>query len=276
MARERKRKKQRASAAAAAPVVEVMPPFDRRPPGQPPSAGEKLPPRLLRYEVMYHDLKAHGVDPDQAPVRSESGPPVALGPWPAEGLKRIPDSLPVLQAFQDFLDVERARTRNKLLALGALFLLLILTVAGLSAFFVQFYYHRASRDITDVRQDLVSARGESRAANAELFGALASYSQQTHRVGQDIADKLSSLQELRTSFEARTNVYEQDLENVRHSVSALAQDNANLRKTIDDLLATWRSPAPPAAKAPARKTLLIPITPPAGQEAVLFRVPLPE
>ena len=49
------------------------------------------------------------------------------------------ESLPVLQAFQDFLETERKHARRQVMAVTTFFLILFLIVAGAGAFFGYVY-----------------------------------------------------------------------------------------------------------------------------------------
>ena len=267
-------------------------------PQRPAPAEQKVPPKLLRYEVMYRDLRARGIDPDGSPLPPPTPAdepaavlpaapvqeiqPAILAPGRTTALqgKRIPDSLPVLQAFQEFLEVERSRTRNKLISLGFLFLLIVILVAGLSFFLTYSFYHRASRDIDDVRRTLGVTKGETLAANARLLDTVSAYTQQTDRVREAIDRDRASILQMQAAFTSRTDLAEQSLDNMRNSMSMMELQNAALRRNLEEALSLWRNITPPtlpdANELAAHSTLVVAITPPNAKEPVALRLPIPE
>lgn len=66
------------------------------------------------------------------------------------GIQRAPGSLPVLEAFQDFLDAERAKARRQMTALTAVFILILLVITVGGGALVYFQTQRSAADYSSI------------------------------------------------------------------------------------------------------------------------------
>ena len=91
----------------------------------------RIPPKAVKRQIRTRlpaDADVSGpIEPGPAPEETATMPAVASPVSPAS--QAAGRSLPVLEAFQEFLEEERRRTRNRILILSAVFLIVLLTVA---------------------------------------------------------------------------------------------------------------------------------------------------
>ncbi len=185
---------------------------------------ESLPPKTLKTQLVRLDNNLKQIE------RSHFA-----------GIQRAPGSLPVLEAFQDFLNMERRKARRRMLALSAFFVVLLLTAAGAGTGIVFWQmkcmavdYDNVTARTKDLNAKLISEDETTRASLAELESRLESENQgliQRH-------EKLLS---------AHTTIAEQILQDgtsltaIQETLDRLASENAALKEDLDRVMKDWPS-----------------------------------
>jgi cell division protein FtsB len=222
--------------------------------------------------------------------------PYVRGGTPAAGsltnldpdtLRRNAGALPVLAAFQDFLEVERRRTRNRIAAVALLFLALLLAMGAVAGYFGLTYYRRADRQVTAMRSGVESVRTATEQLRAESRRELERLDRRAAELEAAITRDLGTRQDSTTALNTRVADMGGDVSRLQAMLAELEATQAEREALIRDqwttlsnrldaalALAARPAPPPPPATDPDRCVVLA-ILPDGGGTAVDWRIPLP-
>jgi len=195
------------------------------------------------------------------------------------------ESLPVLQAFQQFLDIERKRTRSRMITLTLVLVVLFVLVAGISLTVALTYTRQFTKNFRDMKDQVTTVQQDAEKVNSETRNALTNFENEASRLQRDV----ESVSQSTTEIKARTESYDAALTKLRETVNSLAAQNDSLRTDVARLKIAWPSePQPlhyqsiqqtarqqPAQQSDSPSTLVMPIVPRGKTNAVAWRIPLP-
>jgi hypothetical protein len=145
------------------------------------------------------------------------------------------DDMPVLEAFQRFLDAERQRARRRMIAMAVSFsaALLLLIVAGvvyalnvLRPVHEEFTYLRTSIETSEKDR----ARKENRVSTA-----LEKLQQEGRHLKESLSGERQSLAETRTELNIRSQNVESQLDATRKALAELKSENARLQDQLAEV-----------------------------------------
>ena len=243
---------------------------------------ERLPPKVV-------NVHARRLQPDEIAPETDLVP-VSQTP----SLQRSVKGMPVLEAFQRFLEVERRRARNRMIFLTAIFVIILLVAGAASVFIGNGVYREMRAEVKDVRWQLSHVRG-----NAQQFSETAALTMRelsTSATERDVA-----LTKLAAANHSRMQVYDDSLGFMRNKMEELEERNASLLEELDgvyDVLPELSTdlreivgmiqdmkpiaPEPEHTVEPERarfrsyQTLTMMIQPEGIETAVPWRLPIPE
>jgi hypothetical protein len=245
-----------------------------------------LPPKSLRDQVRQLDRKARTIDVEAAawtePQPTGPGnaaPEAAAVPVPTEECTAIipgttPGSLPVLEAFQQFLEQERLRTRRRMLiwstALAGAFALVLATGATV-----------AYRMVASARSDVLRAQAEFKTlqsavqnSDSETLARIENLARET----SGLKDRIQETQQAAPVPAPEPFADPQRLEALAQMVTALQQEaSQNSTGTSRP-----REPRPWTVKPlkpsrpQVRRDVVLSITPTGASQGVEWRLPIPE
>ena len=166
-------------------------------------------------------------DPDPVPVTPASGAGMsasaALVSMHNAASQAGGDAFPVLKAFQDYLESERQRARNRMMTLSIVFAVVIVVVVGAFALF----WYSSMRGVQDTNRQLLEAA--LKRANAEPPAPVVVQPPQPSAVetAKVIAEAVSKAQTDQSAVFAKT------LEGLNASLESLKRDNAEMRAEIE-------------------------------------------
>ena len=164
-----------------------------------------------------------------------------------------PDSMPVLNAFREFLDVERRRSRNRVIALSAFFTVLLLAVIGGGLVAARIFWKRtrAELQVQQSRVELVRVVTES---NLQTFAAAA-----TDQLARAIASDKAAIGDARSQLDRRTQESSNEVARLRETLEGLEVENAMLAYSVRDIRSNLTSAsAAPRTEAEDRLVLGLP------------------
>ena len=217
------------------------------------------------------------------------------------------EPLPVLQAFQSFLEIERRRTRNRILALSGIFLVVLLLVGGVVTALGLVFTGQMRADMAGLQRDVTAVKDEALKVKGEAEAVLAAFEGEAAKLrGEVLAAQATNASVSATS----AGEYAAGMAQTRTALETLQRDNealkANLTKLqgeypalsnsihriIADLLrAQPKTEEPIVARIDARpektmvaamasklatRDLVITVTPSNGQQTVPWCVSIPE
>lgn len=269
-----------------------------------------LPPKSLKQQVIRPDNgKTTGTKmkpitftkdlPEAAPLTpptpvSSSPADLPAAPAPQALAKRTPDSLPVLEAFQEFLDIERRRLRKRL----------ALTVAAYFAFFLclllgGFYVGLSSlnniqTDMDRIRRDFDTVRNDALRASSRTDEANRRFVEESRKWREEFAAEAQAASNRAAQAAAPTNDTLGKLRDMAINVTILQTENAALKEKLAGLETMWPPLVnrmnsllaevqkireyPPAASPPAapEPPIAMSVTPRGASRPVEIRIPYPE
>jgi hypothetical protein len=174
----------------------------------------------------------------------------------AAALSRIPisrENLPVLAAFQEFLELERRRTRNNIIALS-LFFSFILFACILSAYFI------GNALIRQMKTDLYGLESDVRSTRTDTMATLDKIKQQS----DSLNDKITS-QNAKITVELNKGLSGQmtEISSVKKTTTELQQENEALKKELEKIrhaIAAMTAPGSPDVNPEVRKVLGVGMT----------------
>jgi len=250
-----------------------------------------IPPKTLRHRVQGRD----GARP--APLL----PPEAQEALARRGvaLEGRPESLPVLSAFHEFLDTERRRTRNRILALTLFFLVLLAGVLSAAGFLGFVFFQQVRRDYEDVEADVADLRRIAETEREATRASVAQYAGETDALREALAADQTARASARLQMESGIEDLTAEFLEMRRLVRSLESENAALRAELGSLRQDWpafsnvlesaltrleilrlagtaahRLPALPPAEA--EDSLRMTILPRGGDRPLAWRFPIPE
>jgi flagellar basal body-associated protein FliL len=133
------------------------------------------------------------------------------------------DAFPVLKAFQDYLESERQRARNRMMTLSIVFAVVIVAVVGAFALF----WYSSMHGVQDTNRQLLEAA--LKRANAEPPAPVVVQPAQPSaaETAKVIAEAVSKAQSDQSA------VFAKSLEGLNASLESLRRDNAEMRAEIE-------------------------------------------
>jgi len=226
------------------------------------------------------------VDPLSLAMRQE----VALEQGNAE-------SMPVLAAFQQFLEAERIRSRNRMITLSVAFgvVLAILLIAGVVVSIS--VLRPVQREFESLQSEIGNYQRQSERESGRVDTMLDRFHEQDRRFQDQLLAERQSHAETRTQLSVQEKAVQADLAHVQKLVNDLQNENLQLKRNLKhvqtdlpELLGEVRDtlrgigegtsaatkPAG-AATAPAMSgPLVLSIIPEGSTRALTWRLPVPE
>lgn len=243
-----------------------------------------VPPKVLRNEVMRRDPLA--------------GRPAALQRRGPMDLSKSPVSLPILEAFQDFLEAERTRTRNRILAMTLFFATVLLAVIGAGVLVGVYFHGRIKDDMAAVQRNVKTLEQLALEEARQTVLSIAAVAAETDRIGTSMTLERETIARIESQLESQTEHDDKVIDGVLNALSALELENVALRKELRSVLDEWGSVTNQYALVttmeplyslenfaaaevrtfpmPDYSTLVMSITPPGQSEGVAWRLPIPE
>lgn len=127
------------------------------------------------------------------------------------------DSLPVLNAFNDFLAEERQQARKRMLALSACFLLLLITVSGALIYVGFGLFRQTQADIAEMQTDIAAYRKKLAEVSPATIQQIIENS--GRKTAQEIINTVE--QERRQELENAQNIFKQEQSGLEQELSGL-------------------------------------------------------
>ncbi|MBT3294184.1 MAG: hypothetical protein HN919_07810 [Verrucomicrobia bacterium] len=269
---------------------------------------ELEPPQLLRDRVRREHTAALAPRPRAAETPIPVNRAELTELLKPDMLRRHAESLPVLAAFQEFLDVERRRARGRMLVLTSLFLIVLLAAGGAAALVGYSYYLKTSNQAATMQASLerLSSRVEEDQGGA--LGALSSLQARAKIMEQTFDSQMATFEVEQNGLSSLLSGMNTNLAGLHGTIARLQNANAQLHNQVERNAADWQavtnrveeilallappvrlptpepvatarppSPVPesPGAAAPPRDSMVLAILPVGGKRAVDWRVSLP-
>lgn len=166
-----------------------------------------------------------------APVKANTQAVAIKGPSGVQ-IQKTPDSLPVLEAFQEFLDSEHRRMRNRMIGLSAVFTTIIILLVGGGVFTAVTMLGPIRSDVDTIRSTMATIEETSDATRQNTESALASMSMMLEQEKQSFASTASEI-------ETKVNDYSGNIEHLQGLVNSLQSENSSLKSQLKTIEQEW-------------------------------------
>jgi hypothetical protein len=191
-------------------------------------------------------------------------------------MEQSPESLPVLTAFQQFLDKERRRMRARIFTLIMFFTaIMLLGVAGI-LLAARVFQTRMQRELNRLETDIANVDSSGQSALSRLQAEAVSLRKEVDAEKSARKDLSGS----RAEIEARIDAYAKRLDKVLATTEVLQVENTTLQTRLEKLKEQIRlaatSDRTSSIDTRSSSTMALSIMPRGGKHARQWRVPIPE
>lgn len=212
------------------------------------------------------------------------------------------EPLPVLEAFQQFLEAERKRSRRRIIILSTAFSTVLLVVV-ISGIIMGASMLRPLHDnYRKMQSDMDAFNRATSRSKGKIDDMFERFGKQDRRLVEELARERQSVAETKEKLSNKTKQFEDDVARIHRLMGRLHAQNRELRKSIaeqNELIpaliaeastpghsvepANAESPVGPLRSAssqvkgqPKRETLRLAIRPDGFESSVAWRIPIPE
>jgi chromosome segregation ATPase len=150
-------------------------------------------------------------------------------------IEEKPDSLPVLEAFQEFLDAERKRTRTRMAVVALILLVVSIGTAAVSLIIVQEH----SKHLKLMQEQISQFQKESQDINAATKSSLAGFDEEASKLRKDIEVEKKVISEAAEEMKMRAEGQDTTFAKIRETISALEAQNDSIRSDLATIHGGW-------------------------------------
>ncbi len=144
------------------------------------------------------------------------------------GIQRAQGSLPVLEAFQEFLENERRAARRKMQMLSVAYLLLFLAVLGGAGTFVYLQMSSMSEDYSQISSQ-----------TDQLASELAAKTESASAARQSLASRHEQLVTTQSNTVAQLEKEAERIESLEKTLNQLSSENVALKSDLERAMRDW-------------------------------------
>jgi hypothetical protein len=211
------------------------------------------------------------------------------------------EPLPVLEAFQEFLDAERRRSRNRMIALSAAFAGVLAIVIAVGLCVALNMLRPVHAEFVSLQNDINSSKQRALRAARRAEDALGETARKDRQLREQMARDRQALSESQFGLKQQADAVQSEVARTREILKILQAENLQLKAAVRDRPQVARAPAatpagdatsaaaavapngqPAAAARPSpsalrtHRALDLAITPIGGETAIPWRITVPE
>ena len=177
-------------------------------------------------------------------AKTHDGRTVVRGNRPLPSSPLTAESMPVLSAFNEFLDNERKQARRRMIALSLFFIIILLGTSA-ALFYIGFgLFRQTQADIADLQTDLreyrhtlsevstENIRGMIERRNTAVQGELLSAIENTRR---------QAIEDSRSVIEQELSRREQEISRLRKMLDELDMESSSRRREVAAIRTEWQA-----------------------------------
>ncbi len=180
----------------------------------------KLPPKSLKSQLVKLDHNLKDIERSQF-----------------AGIQRAPGSLPVLEAFQGFLNQERKAARRRLVVITTLCIFVILLISGAGATFIYMQMKHMSVDYTTLSSQANQLESQLKTENITTQTQLTALEEYLN----NNAAKHTQLLAAHSNVATQATQDSKQISEMQISLSNLAKENRALKSQIDNIIQNWQT-----------------------------------
>jgi hypothetical protein len=185
---------------------------------------ENLPPKTLKTQLVRLDHNLKQIE------RSHYA-----------GIQRAPGSLPILEAFQEFLDNERKKAKRKMIALSLSFILILLIASGAGIAIVTIQMKRMSVDYDTVAEQTNALKASLETARTSTQRELLALVSRIETESKTLEARHEQLLSASKSVETEVESGHSRATEMEAILDRLATENTTLKADLDQVMQEWPS-----------------------------------
>lgn len=187
-----------------------------------------IPPQVVRNTAR---RRANGSVADTvapAPTRRQGSDPTSLSLRGNYGIAETPESLPVLQAFHEFIESERKAARGKLVTLSLFFIAVVISLIAAAMFISTTFFDQIRGDMAIVQGESTAARRQLADVRRQTASALTGLGHRTDMLRADFIKDRETME----ATHARTASLANRLEEMDEVIKMLELENTSIKKNM--------------------------------------------
>ncbi len=196
------------------------------------------------------------------------------------------ESLPVLEAFQEFLDYERRRTRRKLLTVSLFFLLLIMVILGAGGGIAYMFMRKVEDNVGSVESGLANLDESWQQDRQQIESSVAKALADAGRLKQNLEKERDTLRKLENALTSRSKGTDVQIRKLVQALLALNKKNNSLQSDLTNVRQKLEATStreesaintePGAVPQAPSGFLELPIAVNNSRQTMNWRIPIPE
>jgi hypothetical protein len=208
----------------------------------------------------------------------------------------IPESMPVLRAFHEFLDQERRRSRRRMIILGSALAAVCLLILLIGAIAVVQHQNRVALRYNTMADELLTLREEAVRAKDAAGATMLKVNDRTENLKDILLMSQQALINVQSKIDAQTTVQSREMGALRETLDRLSRDTSakdeelsmfkvrwadmmrDVRSSREDLAVAQTQPrsiSMPSVNGPG-SGITISIVPAGSDQPITWRMALPE
>jgi|GEM_PF-4700333 len=195
-----------------------------------------------------------------------------------------PGSLPVLEAFQEFIQAERRQNRHRMVVLSVFFLLVFIAALAMMLLLGAIHFNRVKADMKRMRDQVQALDRTHGQLQAETREMLARLTEKAGQIQSAMTNEQNDVAATREQLAGKINAIDEELLDLRTIITELETQNSALKTNLTHIqqqaeAAAYRPPSPPPAdkpiaEPPPAKINFTPLTVPVHVPGKSYEVPV--
>ncbi len=143
-------------------------------------------------------------------------------------LQKSPESLPVLEAFQEFLDSEQRRMRRRMVGLSVFFTVIILLLIAGALAGAFFLIDPMRNEVNNIQNAIASLEQNSNASSANTASTIT-------KLNEMIERERVALQNTTSKIETKVDTYSSNLTQIKDLITSLQSENKTLKTQLGSI-----------------------------------------
>ncbi|MFO7871887.1 MAG: hypothetical protein R6V03_10720 [Kiritimatiellia bacterium] len=224
----------------------------------------ETPPKTLKSRLVLHSV--NGTEPGKGNVEYYDSLPAARDKdqFLKQAGEMLPgeagESLPVLRAFEEFLESQRREARKRMLGMTVFFavvMLIAIAGAGAAGFFLLSHFEA---DMQDMQNDVARMKEESLILREQTQHAIQRFGNDTGGLRDTLSRNKEAVSRIKSEMGVKSATYDRKLSRISDVVEMIKVENEKLRKALSDIQSSRSEAAvspeagPPESGAVDRET----------------------
>lgn len=160
--------------------------------------------------------------------------PSALDDHLSSDLTTSPGSLPVLEAFQEFLDTERKRMKHRIMIMSTSIVSIMLALGTVVILINRASTRQFKNDLESALADATSAKNLVDDLRRNTTRTIADLSSKSERQNEALSTQMENIEEDRAKLTSQLDTYKDKMATLDRTIQSLKEENGDLMQQLQD------------------------------------------